>query len=87
MPLYCYFPKTAWKDLRRAETADTEGLQLREHYAEIYRREFLGEDQDANLGIAVEGGTGCRTNPKDAFRFSPKRLSDDELAMLRMPAG
>lgn len=84
MPLYCYFPKSEWEQLRRAEIADDEGLRIREHYSDIYRSEFLGETQDAKLQMMVEGGTGCRTNPKDAFRLSPKRLADDELALLML---
>lgn len=86
MPLYCYFPKTEWEALRRAEIADEEGLRIREHYSEIYRTEFLGENQDEKQKKLLTGGTGCRTNPKDsyAFRLSPKRLADDELALLMM---
>lgn len=84
MPLYCYFPKSEWPALRRAEGSDAEGLAIRERYAEIYRKNFFGETQDSRKTFLVEGGTGCRTNPKDAFRLSPKRLSADEIAMLSM---
>jgi radical SAM superfamily enzyme YgiQ (UPF0313 family) len=85
IPLYCYFPKSEWEQLRRAENPDAEGLAIRKHYADIYAEEFLGEDQETKLSVMVEGGTGCRVNPKDAFRISPKRLTDDQIAMLSMP--
>ncbi|NQU65059.1 MAG: radical SAM protein [SAR324 cluster bacterium] len=81
-PLYCYFPKSEWDKIRRAETPDEEGMKLRDYYGEIYLREFLGETQDKRREPLVEGGTGCRTNPKDSFRHSPKRIDDEQLAML-----
>lgn len=83
-PLYCYFPKTEWDTIRRAEQDDDEGARLREYYGAIYRNEFLGEDQKSKKQVVIEGGTGCRTNPKDAFRFSPKRLSDEEYSTLKL---
>ncbi len=85
-PMYCYFPEDTWDELRRGEIPDEEGMRIREKYSEIYRIEFLGEDQDAKLAKRIEdfggGGTGCRTNPKDAFRVSPSRLTPDELTIL-----
>ena len=80
LPLYCYFPKSEWDQIRRAETPDEKGLKIREHYQEIYRRNFLGESQDGPKVLV--GGTGCRSNPKDSFRVSPKRLSGEELISL-----
>ena len=85
MPLYTYFPKEVWGDLKRAETPDEEGLKIREHYGAIYQREFLGETQDDRPDIEVVGGTGCRTNPKDAFRVSPQRLSKAQMGQLMTP--
>ena len=84
-PLYCYFPEVEWERIRRAETADAEGLRIREEYAEIYRRKFLGETQDSKRHLIVEGTGGCRTNPKDAFRVSPKRLDATLVDALTMP--
>ena len=82
LPLYCHFPKTNWDDIRRAETADEEGLRIRERYSDLYRKEFLGETQDSEKDFFPEGGTGCKSNPKDAFRFSPKRLTNEEISIL-----
>lgn len=81
-PLYCYFPESEWVRIRRAETTDSEGLKIREEYAKIYREEFLGETQNSGSVLMVEGTGGCRTNPKDAFRVSPKRLDDEQFKSL-----
>jgi anaerobic magnesium-protoporphyrin IX monomethyl ester cyclase len=81
-PLYCYFPKSDWDAIRRAEKSDPEGLRIREHFAKIYREEFFGETQDTRQTIHIGGATGCRTNPKDSFVVSPKRLSDDDFMKL-----
>lgn len=81
-PLYTYFPKSEWPRLRRAEMNDSEGLAIRESYARVYRQQFLQQDQDAPKEIVVEGGSGCRSNPLDSFRFSPKRLTEEQLLAL-----
>jgi len=82
MPLYCYFPRSDWDNLRRAEIADHDGLKVREHYAAIYRKKFLGETQDSEKNIIIEGTGGCRSNAKDSFRVSPKRLSASDISLL-----
>jgi len=83
-PLYTYFPKSEWEKIQRSETPDAEGMEIRKYYQEIYRRNFLGETQD-NQKVML-GGTGCRTNEKDAFRISPKRLEAKELERLVISA-
>jgi anaerobic magnesium-protoporphyrin IX monomethyl ester cyclase len=86
LPFYCYFPKSEWNTIRRAETLDEEGKRVLKHYQEIYRRNFLRESQEAAKTF-IEGGTGCRSNPKDSFFFSPNRLSENEIRMLSAHAG
>lgn len=83
-PFYAYFPESDWPKIQRAEATDAEGLRIREELSEIYARDFLGETQDDRKKILVEGGTGCRTNPKDAYRVSAQRLSTEELNILTM---
>lgn len=85
LPLYCYFPKTEWAAIRRAEIPDEEGKRVLKHYQDIYRNDFLRENQEAPK-VLIEGGTGCRSNPKDSFFISPKRLSDTEIRMLNAHA-
>ena len=79
-PLYCYFDKSVWGQLRRAEVDDEEGLAIRKRYQDNYAEDFLGEDQNAEKVLV--GGTGCRSNPKDSFRISPSRLTDMQLDSL-----
>ena len=82
LALYCYFPKSEWENIKRAEIDDTTGNEILEHYSEIYRIKFLGESQDQKQAIIVEGGSGCRSNPKDSFRYDSKRLTPEEILML-----
>ena len=65
-PLYCYYPKSEWDQIKRSEISDETGLAIREQYKEDYRKNFLGEAQNSPVEKVV-GGTGCRANPKDAF--------------------
>jgi anaerobic magnesium-protoporphyrin IX monomethyl ester cyclase len=81
IPLYCYFPKSDWPAIKRAEINDEEGNTILESFSKIYRSNFLKETQDADK-IFVEGGTGCKTNPKDRFVVSPSRLTPIELEAL-----
>ena len=65
-PLYCYYPKSEWDQIKRSELSDETGLAIREQFKEDYRKNFLGETQNSP-GEKVVGGTGYRANPKDAF--------------------
>jgi anaerobic magnesium-protoporphyrin IX monomethyl ester cyclase len=65
-PLYCYYPKSEWDRIKRSEIPDERGQALREELKEDYRKNFLGETQKSPAEKVV-GGSGCRTNPKDAF--------------------
>ena len=85
-PLYTYFPKSEWPQILRGEKNDEEGRNIREKYAQIYREKFLGETQETEKSFEVIGTGGCRTNPKDAFRLSPRRISPDEMEILTMTA-
>jgi radical SAM superfamily enzyme YgiQ (UPF0313 family) len=82
LPLYCYFPKNEFEKIKRAETNDVVGNEILEQYADIYRREFLGESQEERGVLKVEGGSGCRSNPKDSFPVTGKKLSTKEIQML-----
>ena len=80
LPLYCYFPKSDWKDVERAEIFDDEGNQIYKELSERYRSEFFSDV--ALPGLEVVGATGCRSNPRDSFRTSPKRLSEEQIVAL-----
>jgi anaerobic magnesium-protoporphyrin IX monomethyl ester cyclase len=81
LPLYCYFEKDAWDDLRRAETPDAEGDRILKHYSDIYTVNFLKENQDDEKTF-IESGTGCRSNPKDSYFVKSPRLSPEEIRIL-----
>ena len=80
LPLYCYFPKGEWDNIRRAESPDEEGNRMLDSLQKIYRREFLGETQSTNKVPA--GSTGCKSNPKDAIYIEPQLLTGEQLAQL-----
>jgi anaerobic magnesium-protoporphyrin IX monomethyl ester cyclase len=79
-PLYCYYPKSEWDQIKRAEIPDKIGGSILGQFKEDYRKNFLGEIQKTPEKVMalgetprvleselVVGGTGCRTSPKDAF--------------------
>jgi len=69
LPLYCYFSEHEWGNIRLAETNDEEGNKLLSYYSTIYKDKFLKETQsDQKDTVCLEGGTGCRSNPKDSIR-------------------
>ena len=87
MPLYIYFPKSEWPKLKRAEINDDEGNKILQYYSDIYTKDFLKQNQDDSKVWVVDGGTGCKSNPKDSFALtynSPIRIDDDQLTMLTM---
>ncbi len=86
LPLYCYFGRSEWDRLRRAETDDEEGNEILKHYSEIYTKNFLKGTQTEKKDFVVSGGSGCQSNEKDAFRISPKRMNTDDIALLTMPS-
>ena len=81
-PLYCYFPKSEWPNIERAEVNDERGNQLLDEYSEIYKKEFLGETQDRKLPYLVNGPGGCRSNPKDSYPTQQIQLTSSEIERL-----
>lgn len=82
LPLYCYFPKSEWPNIRRAESDDEKGLKIRKHYADIYARDFLGEYQDSEKAYitSLDG----RRELDEQFAGTPKRM---DAAMVERLAG
>ena len=83
LPFYCYFPKSDWPEIEVAERLGAEGDAVYERYMNRYKSEFLKEDQEQKKRIMINSGTGCRTNMKDSYFLSPRRLSDEQLIALR----
>ena len=85
LPLYCYFPKSEWDALRRAETPDEEGLRIRKHYSDIYSRNFLNENQDMAKTFFGEDEQNSASALRADFRDSPKRMTPVALDKLMVP--
>ena len=81
IPLYCYFPKSEWPKIKRAEIDDEEGNKILTHYSKIYKENFLKETQEDNK-IMVNGGSGCSSNAKDSIFVYTKPMMPDQLEML-----
>lgn len=95
LPLYIYFPKKDWPNLRKAEEDTSEGKKILEKYSAIYKNNFLKVNQD-DKKIFVEPSKDNSKQPlrvlnKDKFHkekflndFNHKKLSSDEIALLTM---
>ncbi len=87
MPLYIYFPKETWDEIKIAENATPEGDKILEHYSEIYRNEFLKTNQFDEKHVSVDGASGCKSNSKDSFvipKVAEEGVRGSELALLTM---
>ena len=87
MPLYIYFPKDNWDEIKIAENATPEGDRILEYYSEIYRTEFLKTNQFDEKHISVDGASGCKSNSKDSFvipKVAQEEVRGSELALLTM---
>ena len=84
IPLYVYFPKNDWNEIRKAENDDATGNAVLAHYSAIYQEKFLKRDQYDQKEFVPEGGTGCKSNPLDSYRFIQKPLDHAEIAALTM---
>lgn len=85
LPLYCYFPKSEWENLRRAETPDEEGLQIRKYYSDIYSQNFLNEHQDMAKTFFGEDAENAATDLRADYRVSPQRMTTVALDQLMSP--
>ena len=83
-PLYTYFPKSDWPEIKKAEQFNAAGNKIYKKYASIYRKDFLGENQDVKYSLSSNGGTGCKVDSKSNYDLITKAMSDDEIALLRM---
>jgi len=82
LPLYCYFPKSEWDALRRAEGTDDEALALRKKYSDIYSENFLSGTQDDEKTFVTGTANHWGKNPEDYFTPTPERMTPDMLAPL-----
>ena len=82
IPLYV-FSKSEWANIQLAENDDEKGNEIYSYYSEIYKREFLKILRMMRRNMSISG-TGCKSNPKDSFKFveKPVELSNYEIEML-----
>jgi radical SAM superfamily enzyme YgiQ (UPF0313 family) len=95
IPLYVYFPKSEWGNIRKAEENDDEGKQLYDHYSSLYKKNFLKgtqEDKKILLDESLDKQPIRAKQPKifnesikeDYKGFKNVKLSNSEIAMLTM---
>jgi anaerobic magnesium-protoporphyrin IX monomethyl ester cyclase len=82
LPLYCYFPKDKWSDLRRAEGSDEEALSIRKHYSDIYSKNFLSGTQDDEKTYIIGEAGHWGEDPDTYFKGTPDRMGEETLAPL-----
>ena len=82
LPLYCYFPKSEWDNIRRAEKNDEEGMRIRQQYSDIYSRDFLGENQDAGKSLLTGQAGHWGEDPTAYFKGTPDRMDAAKLGQL-----
>lgn len=85
IPLYCYFPKSMWPQIRRAEINDEEGLRLRAELSAMYTENFFNEDQSIPKRYVTESGDITDQQPLSDFRISPERIGAADLKSLTDP--
>jgi anaerobic magnesium-protoporphyrin IX monomethyl ester cyclase len=65
LPLYVFFDKKEWSNIKRAEMLDKKGKSLYKKYSQRYMVEFLYLPLEIKSGLHIEGTTGCKGDPKN----------------------
>jgi len=81
VPLYVYFSKDEWGELRKAEKFDSDGEKSFKHYSRIYKEMFMKNSQDDEKEFTFSS-SGCKSNMKDEYKFTAIKLTEDEIALL-----
>ena len=88
IPLYVYFPRSEWKNIKKAEENTEEGRNILDHYSKIYKDNFLKKNQDDKKIIYAHDEKQPLRSKNPDFRYSElaknKKLSPSELAILTM---
>ena len=68
-PLYVFFDKSLWPDIKRAETDDKEGRALYKAFYDRYQDEAFSLDQDEKMKKyqKVQGALACTSNDQEKF--------------------
>ena len=94
IPLYVYFPKNEWEEIRKGEQDNKEGRDILEHYSKIYKENFLKKTQDDKKVLFNDTSDKQPTralNPNQNFNnkdheddFRNRKMSEAELVLLTM---
>ena len=95
MPLYVYFSKIEWPNIRKAENDNDEGKKLLDHYSKIYKENFLKQTQsdkkilfndtsDKQPTRAQNPNKNVNNNIDNDIEFTNKKMSETELVLLTM---
>lgn len=88
IPLYVYFPKSEWKNIRKAEEDNEEGRKILNHYSKIYKDNFLKKNQDDQKIFYDEKNKQPTRAIVPEIKYNEiqknKKLSPSELAILTM---
>ena len=88
IPLYVYFPKSEWKNIRKGEEDSEEGRKILNHYSKIYKDNFLKKNQDDEKIIYADDKKQPLRSKIPDIKYTEiqknKKLSPSELAILTM---
>ena len=96
IPLYVYFPKSEWANIRKAEEDSDEGKSILEYYSKIYKENFLKNNQSDKKVMFNEASDKQPTRAKNPDKitkdnsssrdgqFTNKKMTETELALLTM---
>jgi len=94
IPLYVYFPKSEWRNIRKAEENTDEGNSWHDHYSKIYKQNFLKKNQDDEKQLIrelkdkqpskIKNINNVQEDKEAQTLFKNKKMSPSELAMLTM---
>ena len=54
LPLLIYFPKSEWKNIKKAEEDNEEGIKFYNYYSKIYKENFLKINQESQKTLYNE---------------------------------
>ena len=94
LPLYIYFPKSEWENIKKAEENNDESIKLYNYYSKIYKDNFLKTEQQSEKIFydekltrqplrAMRPNKSLENTQNEADHINVK-MSKDELALLTM---
>jgi radical SAM superfamily enzyme YgiQ (UPF0313 family) len=68
-PLYVFFDKKLWPEIRRSEADDRDGRKLYKEYFDEYQKTAFADDQNEKMKKyqIIRGSIACTSNPLESF--------------------